>query len=133
MKEEAIFVDISARKVAIFKNQYIPVRRKEGRKVTGTGVTKKIKVATFKRDEVNIPDEIQESLTEQQIHFLKNELKNAYEGDIAPTINKEFHDRISRLSENVSLIHLIDIGTDDINIVSDILAKMKKQLKKSNE
>ena len=133
MKGETIIADISARKVVIYKNQYVPIQRKEGKKITGTGVTKKVKVATFKRNEIDIPDEIQESLTEQQIKFLKNELKYAHEGDIAPTINKEFHDGILRLSANISLIHLLDIDSDDIRILSDILAKMKKQQKKSNE
>jgi len=133
MKNEPIIVDISSRKVSIFENQYIPVQRKQGKKITGTGVTKQVKIASFKRDEVSIPAEIQESLTDRQIQFLKTELINAYEADIAPTINKEFHERITRLHDNLLLIHLLEIESDDIKVVSEILSKMKKQKKKQTE
>ena len=121
MKNEPIIVDISSRKVSIFENQYIPVQRKQGKKITGY------------MDEVSIPAEIQESLTDRQIQFLKTELINAYEADIAPTINKEFHERITRLHDNLLLIHLLEIESDDIKVVSEILSKMKKQKKKQTE
>jgi hypothetical protein len=131
--DRIIGVKITASTVTISNSKYVPLEKIEGKKVPGTGTTKQFKIAQFKRNIEEIPDEVRKKFNKSEQTIIENELKNAHESDIAPKIQEKLGQAIEALSESAKLVHLMKISDEDIKTLSSIVRTMKKAKKNQSE
>jgi hypothetical protein len=130
--------EIKRNAVKIFKTEYVPLAKdSKGKVEKGTGESVENVIETFKRNELEIPENLQKKLTKTEYAMLEKALMKAHEDDIREEVNKIFNDSIDTLFDQEKHLHLIDFDQELFDKIEKILRIIKRKarsaLKEKNE
>ncbi len=105
--------EIKRSSVKIFKTEYVPLKRdSSGKPLKGTGESVEKSIATFKRNETDIPEDVKKIISKTDYSSLEKALLAAHEDDIKLDVNKSFIETVEGLAEYEKLLHLIEFDRE---------------------
>lgn len=133
-----MFVKITKANVRFLRSKYIPeLRDEKGKAIPGTGITEQNEIIKFKRNKLEIPEEIKKELSKMELDVLTQGLKDAFEAEERQKFEDVFDTLLTQMNELVENIDYLKVNAEQLEryvALSDLLKrKVKAKLNKISQ
>ena len=125
-----MFVKITGINVRFLRSKYISeLRDEKGRIVPGTGATQQTEVVKFKRNKLEIPEEVKNKLSEMELDVLTQALRDAFETEQRQKFEEVFDTLLTQMNDLIEGIEYLKVNDKQLERYVTLSALLNRKLK----